>query len=225
MLTTTPTAEGSFPDGTSLFNIAFINDFSPPCGYIVFSGITSIFVPWQAFLIASIASGLLSSIPITALSTFNICFIIFIPSITFEGSSIITLLSEFKYGSHSAPFSNNTSIFTSAGGFNFTCVGKAAPPRPTIPLDLITFNNSSLVEFFHSGSFSRVVHSSCSSFSITIVCTFPINGNGKFSIFFTVPLTDACTGTDKKASESAIICPFKTLSPISTQGVKGTPMC
>ena len=47
--TTTPTADGSCPDGTCLSKIDLISCFSPPCGYFVFNGTIFISVPSVAF--------------------------------------------------------------------------------------------------------------------------------------------------------------------------------
>ena len=59
----------------------------------------------------------------------------------------------------------------------------------------------------------------------TALCASVFPVTKRFSIFFTVPETDACTGTDTGESEEAITCPRRTGSPSRTTGALGAPPC
>ena len=58
------------------------------------------------------------------------------PRCTRSGKSTIARWSVVRYGSHSQPLITMASICLSAGGDSLTCVGNAAPPRPTTPAPL-----------------------------------------------------------------------------------------
>ena len=93
-ITIAPMSIGSPPLGTSLPVTAFIICFSLPCGYFVLRTCTSTpFLPFAASAIALIASGLLSSIATTPLSTPSARIQALSPSIILRGLSSISLWS------------------------------------------------------------------------------------------------------------------------------------
>ena len=111
-------------------------------------------------------------------------------------------------------------------GAYLTCVGKVAPPIPTIPFSA----RSCLIS---SGGSTRplsrgvIVGSSVSwpSFLMTIqAATVPL-GRKRLSLPTTTPLTLAWILLLTAPWASAIFCPRYTFSPGCTNGLAGAPIC
>ena len=152
--------------------MAFINCFSPPCGYFIFSGTISIFTFSVVTILCkcSIASGLLFSIPIKAFSTPKVFINILTPTINSSPRSSIRRWSAVRYGSHSTPLIIRYSQVSPRGIESLTCVGNVAPPIPTMPISCIFLIISSCDNFISliiSGFLSIFSsHSSPSTFMI-----------------------------------------------------------
>ena len=85
--------------------------FSAPCGYFAFSAttFTELSLSAAAFVIFSIASGLLFSMPMNTFSVPRYFFMLAMPSKMLSVFSIISLWSPVRYGSHSAAFITSVS--------------------------------------------------------------------------------------------------------------------
>ena len=131
-----PTDTGSAGGaGTWRRTTASISCFSPPWGYLVFRGTTSILGCWAAHfsVISLIASGLFSSMPIKPLVTLAAFMSSSTPTSTSSAFSSIRRWSAVRYGSHSTALMMTHSGLNCGGGMSFTWVGKQAPPIPTMP--------------------------------------------------------------------------------------------
>ena len=99
----------------------------------------------------------------------------------------MSLLSQFKKGSHSAALIRTTSIFWSGGGLSFTWLGNVAPPMPAKPAAATAFLTASAV------SSVQVLSSNASGFSssglISMAGTTRPSALQAVSSFTTVPLT------------------------------------
>ena len=107
-----------------------------------------------------------------------------------------------------------------------TCVGKVAPPIPTIPAFFTISTISSTVRASGSaGAFTSSLTVFWKSFSITTDTMSPPIEKGRGSMAFTVPETLAWMGADTNLSLSPINWPTLTKSPAFTTGVQGAPIC
>ena len=142
--------------------------------------------------------------------------------------SSINWWSAVRYGSHSTALIMTHSALNAGGGHNFTCVGKQAPPKPTIPASAIFFTISSAVRLhsFTNVSVRSMVssHSSPSTSMNTAGLAYPL-ASTIVSIFATFPLTDEWIAADTKPPGSAIFVPTFTTSPLATIGFAGAPIC
>ena len=93
--------------------------------------------PWAALVMASMASGLLSSMAMTPLLTFSARMAARRPSTMRPLFSSISRWSQVRWVSHSAPFNMMVSQYCPSFTANFTWVGKAAPPMPQMPAALM----------------------------------------------------------------------------------------
>ena len=114
------------------------------------------------------------------------------------------------------------------GGINFTCVGKVAPPRPTIP-EAAILSTISLEDSAHS--FTKVslrsIVSSHSSPSTSIYIAgrlYPLASRA-LSILFTLPDTEEWMFADTKPPALASNVPTFTRSPFFTTACAGAPIC
>ena len=132
--TSAPASAGNLPRGTCRPVTTSMSCFSPPCGYFVGNAITSMpSCPAAAFRIASMASGLLSSMAITPRRTPVARRMSLSPSTMRGPFSSMLRWSAVRYGSHSAPLRMTISACLSGGTFILTCVGNDAPPMPQMP--------------------------------------------------------------------------------------------
>ena len=170
--------------------------FSDPCGYFVFKIQISISGNSAVFSVRSLmASGLFSSIAMTPLFTFTAFIKRRRPFMTSYGLSSITRWSEVKKGSHSAPFTMTVSIVSSFGGVIFTCVGKPAPPMPTMPASRTAFTIcSDVTELMPPSFLTEGSSSSLKSFSMIIQSHSCPEGVRCLVISLTVPETLEWTG-------------------------------
>ena len=116
------------------------------------------------------------------------------------------------------------SIRASFGGESLTCVGNAAPPRPTTPACWTASTISLGSSVSHSGT--RRGRGTCAENGSVVMQTAGVtvpSGWGLSSTPLTVPDTEACTGTETKPSDSATLSPRSTRSPALTIGRAGLP--
>ena len=98
-----PTSAGrAGTNGTSLPVTDNMSIFSAPCGYLTLTGITRIRGFLQCSVIVAMASGLLLSIAITPSASVKTSSTNSSPRMISSGRSSISLLSQFRNGSHSA---------------------------------------------------------------------------------------------------------------------------
>ena len=155
---------------------------------------------------ASTASGLFSSIPITQRQPSNFCMIAAPTAISF-GRSTMILKSQVRKGSHSAPLMIRQSAFFPGPGLSFTWVGKVAPPRPTTPQDFILSSmkpGSSGISVTSVSERSMPSAHSSPSTAISICVTQLPARSLRGDIAFTVPLTGECTNAEMNPPGSAI---------------------
>ncbi len=109
--TRTPTSAGIPPLGTSFEVSTCINCFSPPEGYLTGRlRMRILLLCAAAAVIASMASGLLVSIPTKTYSGLSRCCIISIPCTICSACSRINRSSAVIYGSHSTPLTTKNSM-------------------------------------------------------------------------------------------------------------------
>ena len=114
------------------------------------------------------------------------------PKCTRSGYSTIVRWSVVRYGSHSAPFTSSHSISCSGGGLNLTCVGKAAPPRPTTPAACTAPLTCAASRPSHCGTMRGLgICGLNSSTSMTTVSAIEPSGWGHQSTAATVPAAEA----------------------------------
>ena len=170
------------------------------------------------------ASSLLSSITMIPFSAPTVLIIALRPNTTSSAYAKSTLWSTVRYGSHSQPFKRIVS--TGFAGFNFTNVGKPAPPIPTIPASLTISTISSGVRLSRSlFGFTDSCRVSFPSDLITTDRHSPLVACLCTSIAVTVPLTEECTGLLINPPASPIFWPTFTSSPTSTIAFAGAPAC
>ena len=112
----------------------------------------------------------------------------------------------------------------SFGGESFTCVGNAAPPRPTMPASRMAPSSPAGSSTSPTGA-SDGSHSSRPSFPITTDATRrpPATTHGCMPL--TLPETGACTAALTYPSGAPTFCPMYTRSPAFTSGLHGAPTC
>ena len=137
----------------------------------------------------------------------------------------MSLLSHDKYGSHSAALMMTHLIKRSLGGESLTCVGKHAPPIPTMPAERISLTYSEGAGLCPSSSSSEGALVYLPSLSITIQGSRLPGTVILGSTALTVPDTPEKIGAETNASVSAIFCPARTVSPFFTRGEHGAPIC
>ncbi len=146
------------------------------------------------------------------------------PSIRRSACSSRLRWSQVRYGSHSQPLIMTVSTGFSFGGESFTWVGKAAPPKPTMPASRTSRRISSADGSRPAGTSRRV--SCCSSAVLMTIANWRVPVKcGRGSTATTTPAPGACTGAEMKASASPIFWPARTASPLLTSGRQGAPVC
>ncbi len=128
-----PMSAGRPPLGTSSPVRIWISCFSPPEGYLVGKTLSTKGRSPMAARTAAMASGLLSSMPISTSCGWIKCARISIPATSSAAFSRISRSSAVMYGSHSVPLMISVRMRCVGGGVSLTAVGKPAPPRPLIP--------------------------------------------------------------------------------------------
>ena len=103
------------------------------------------FIPETAWFKAAMASGLLSSTPMTQVLRFRYFITTRIPSTMLSVLSSIRRISQVIKGSHSAPFTTRVSTWSRFLGFSLMWVGNPAPPKPTRPQARAALIRSSLL--------------------------------------------------------------------------------
>ena len=116
----------------------------------------------------------------------------------------------------------------SFGGVSLTCVGKAAPPRPTTPASRMRARRSSTDRADQSDAAGQEPPSgdSPSGVSMTTVGTSVGMAGcrcGRTAVTF--PEIGACTAAETKPPGSPIGWPARTRSPSFTRGFAGAPVC
>ena len=139
----------------------------------------------------------------------------------------MTVSSAVMYGSHSVPLIMSVWIPPSLSEASFIAVGKPAPPRPATPASRTRSSSAALVSPRQLSNPSQPIHSSLPSSEISMQVSVRPDacGTARASIAVTVPELGAWTGTLTGPCASAIICPPRTLSPTSTTGRAGAPIC
>lgn len=177
---------------------------------------------------ASMASGLFSSIPITVRQPFSTFCMIAAPiTISLVRSSMMRK-SLVRKGSHSAPLMIRHSAVFPGGGVSLTWVGKVAPPRPTTPQAFILSRMKPLSSGIsvtrvseRSIPSAQVSPSTAISTCITMLPARSLRG----AMPFTVPLAGEWTKAEMNPPGSAITWPVMTASPTATTGLAGAPRC
>ena len=129
--------------------------------------------PSAARCIAAMASGLLSSIPITPRFTPRARIAALSPSTMRSDSSIMRRWSHVTWVSHSAPLRIMVSQYLPSPTVSFTWVGKVAPPMPQMPAACTA---GTILVGSHSStppSGSSSVHSSWKSFLMVMMVVGP----------------------------------------------------
>ena len=223
----TPIWEERAPEGTSFPVKIFVSCFAPPDGYLV--GITrtkiceSIGV--SARFNALIASGLLSSIPISTWSGLSKCCKTRQPSMTSWACSCIKRSSAVMYGSHSAALIINV-LMASLPPASLDAVGKPAPPRPAIPACSILLSKSARESCWKLGSGCKGAQVSKPSDLILTHSSFNPEGCAVTigSMATMVPDVEAWTGT-VRPEPLVSGCPLRTVSPTLTISSPSGPKC
>ena len=178
--------------------------FSAPCGYLTWTR-DDVESPRpsrnaRGSRMASTASGLFDSMPTMPRSHRAALMMRARPSRISAGRSSISRWSAVSHGSHSAPFRMTVSIGLDSGGDSLTCVGKAAPPRPTRPASLDDVPISSGVSDATSGAgLDRLVPRVLAvALDDDRPCARLRAGAGTCRPPATLPEIDACTGTETK---------------------------
>ena len=111
-------------------------------------------------------------------------------------------------------------------GVSLTLLGKAAPPRPTMPAQRMRSRSASGSGRVESGG-GNSAQASSPSVSIRMQGALMPEawGTGRSSMAITVPELEAWIVALSRPCASPINCPLRTRSPTATTGLAGAPMC